>query len=174
MPNVDRMAEPDVELVDAFLTASRALVGAAIRSVAAAPVPITVSQHRALVLLASGEARNVTALGDRLGVNQSNASRLVERLDRLGLVTRRRSSTDGRTVDVALSDRGRATLDAVTRERRVEIAAVLGRMAELDRRDAVRAMRAFDAAAREAADAAWPVDESPRLHAAYAARTAAR
>lgn len=147
------------DLLDAFLTASRALVGVAVRSIATASVPITVSQHRALVLLASGGANNVAALRERLGVNQSNVSRLVERLERMGLVIRQRSLTDARTVDIALSRRGRAVLDEVTRQRRTEITEVLDAMNEQDRAQAVQAMCAFDAAAREVMDAAWPLDD---------------
>lgn len=157
----EQSAEPsqDPELVDAFITASRALVGVAVRSVAASPVAITVPQHRALVLIASEEASSVTALRAHLGINQSNASRLVDRLHRMGLVIRKRSATDARSVDIRLSRLGRSTLDAVTHKRREEVASILATMAERDRADALRAIRAFDAAAREMTDADWPLEE---------------
>lgn len=148
----------DDELVDAFITASRALVGVAVRSIGASPVALTAAQHRALVLVASGRADMVSTLRDHLGINQSNASRLVERLDRLGLVERRRSTTDARTVVITVTPLGREVLEAVTRERRAEIACVLGAMDERDRVDALRVMGAFDAAARETRESVWPLD----------------
>lgn len=148
----------DTELVDAFITASRALVGVAVRSIAASPVALTAPQHRALVLVASGRADTVSTLREHLGINQSNVSRLVERLDRLGLVTRERSSADARTVVITVTALGREVLAAVTRRRREEIAGVLAAMDQRDRADAVRVMRAFDAAARETEDGSWPAD----------------
>jgi DNA-binding MarR family transcriptional regulator len=148
----------DAELVDAFVRASRALVGVAVRSIAASPVALTPPQYRALVLVASARADTVSTLREHLGINQSNVSRLVERLDRLGLVARRRSSTDARTVVITLTPLGREALDAVSRQRRAEIAEVLAALDEPDREGALRAMRAFDAAARESGESTWPVD----------------
>jgi DNA-binding MarR family transcriptional regulator len=145
----------DRELVDAFITASRALVGVAVRSIAASPVALTAPQHRALVLVASGRADTVGTLQEHLGINQSNVSRLVERLVRRGVVERERSSEDARTVLLSVTPLGRQALDAVTRRRREEVAAVLAAMSERDRADAVRVMRAFDAAAQEDGDPIW-------------------
>ena len=79
----------------AFLTASRALMGISLRSMAAAPVPLTVPQHRLLVLLSGDGARRVGALAEDLGVNQSNASRLVDRLVALELVRKVRDPEAG-------------------------------------------------------------------------------
>ena len=56
MPTVEELDELD-ELAATFVTASRALVGIAIRSIEAAPVAVTVPQHRVLV-----KARPVEAL----------------------------------------------------------------------------------------------------------------
>jgi len=148
----------DDELVDAFITASRALLGVAVRSIAASPVTLTAPQHRALVLVASGRADTVGTLQEHLGINQSNVSRLVERLARLGVVERERSSEDARTVLISVTPLGREALDTVTRRRREEVASVLAAMSARDRADAVRAMRAFDAAAREDGDDIWPVE----------------
>jgi DNA-binding MarR family transcriptional regulator len=144
------------ELVESLITASRALVGVAVRSIAAAPVELTMPQHRALVLIASGRATGITALADCMGVNQSNASRLVDRLQRLGLVNRRRSAADGRAAVVALTSAGREALDAVTDRRRDDIAAILRAMNAVDAAEAARVMGAFNDAASEAADDAWP------------------
>lgn len=145
----------DSDLVDAFVTASRALVGVAVRSIAASPVALTAPQHRALLLVASGRADTVSGLQELLGINQSNVSRLVDRLDRLGLVRRERSSVDARAIVITATPLGREALDAVTRRRRAEIAAVLAAMHERDRADALRVMRAFDVAARESVDEIW-------------------
>jgi DNA-binding MarR family transcriptional regulator len=144
------------DLADALITASRALVGVSLRSVAAAPVEVTLPQHRALVLIASGAATTISALAEPLGVNQSNASRIVARLERLRLVARERSARDGRAVTVGLTSAGREILEAVTGRRRAEIVEIVSTMSDEDRITAVGAVRAFNTAAREAADDAWP------------------
>lgn len=143
------------DLADAFLTASRALVGIAVRSVSAAPVEVTLVQHRLLVLLATGGDQTVGALAEQLEVNASNASRLCDRLQRLGLVARDRSSSDGRAVDVSLTDVGRRLVETVRAHRRREIQRVLAHMPHTDVDATVGALTAFGEAACEVGEAEW-------------------
>lgn len=151
---LDELDELD-ELTDAFLTSARALVGLAVRSINAAPLEVTVMQHRVLVLLASQGEQSVTELADQLGVNASNASRVCDRLERLALVSRRRSTTDARSVKVALTTDGMELLHAVNRYRRNEIRRILGSLpTDLGVR-AVEALRTFNQAAHERSDADW-------------------
>ena len=128
------------DLADAFLTASRALIGLAVRSIEAAPVDVTVAQHRVLVLLAARGDLTIGDLADGLGVNPSNATRYCDRLQRLGLVHRARSVEDGRMVQVRLTQEGQALVTAVTERRRQEIDQVLERMTGPD---AVRVVAAL-------------------------------
>ena len=123
------METSDREVADALLDVGRALMGVTLRSVAAAPVPLTVPQHRVLLLVATDGPRRVGALAADLGVNQSSASRLVDRLVAQGLVQRLPDPADGRASLVALSAHGKEVLAAV---HRLRLAAVL---------DVVAAMR---------------------------------
>lgn len=150
-PSAAGRADP----VDAVVTTARALVGMAVRSLAASPVELTVPQHRTLVLLAGGEALSIGRLAEELGVNASNASRLCDRLERLGLVARRRSDADGRSVQVGLTATGRDVLRTVDAWRRREVAHVLADMSEDDAAATVRALGAFAAAAHERTGADW-------------------
>jgi len=102
------------ELADAFVDASRALVGLAVHSVGAAPTEVTVAQFRLLVLVAGAGERTVGDIAEHLGVNHSNASRHCDRLERLGLLARRRSRSDGRVVRVRLTEAGADVVDQVT------------------------------------------------------------
>ncbi len=150
--------DPEVErLTDALVTASRALVAVAVRSVAAAPVEITLPQHRVLVLLASHGEQAVGALAEQLGVNASNASRVCDRLQRLGLVARRRSTSDARSVKVALTDDGVGVLRVVSGHRHEEVRRILSGVAPQEAGSALEALRAFNAAADEVAGADWLV-----------------
>jgi DNA-binding MarR family transcriptional regulator len=145
----------DTAAADAFLTASRALVGIAVRSVNAAPVEVTLPQHRLLVLLATHGDQTVKELAEQLDVNASNASRLCDRLQRLGLLARDRSSVDGRAVVVSLTPSGRELLEAVRAHRREEVARVLGEMSPDEVEASIDALAAFSAAAHERGEAEW-------------------
>ena len=147
---------PEIDLTArALVTTSRALVGVSLRSLAASPVEVTLPQHRALVLLASRGARTIGAIAAELGVDQSNASRLVDRLVRLGLVERRPSAADGRAVEVVVVAAGRRVLDAVTRARHEEIAGLLEELTPAERRALVRGVVAFNRVAGEVEEAHW-------------------
>jgi DNA-binding MarR family transcriptional regulator len=137
------------------MTVSRALVAIAVRSVNAAANGVTLVQHRLLVLLATGGDQTVGTLADRLQVNASNASRLCDRLQKLGLVGRDRSSRDGRAVEVSLTPDGSELVEAVQTYRRREIQRVLARMPGADVEAAVTALSAFADAAREAEETEW-------------------
>lgn len=143
------------DLADAFLTASRALIGLAVRSIEAAPVDVTVAQHRVLVLLAARGDLTIGDLADGLGVNPSNATRYCDRLQRLELVHRARSVEDGRMVQVGLTQEGQALVTAVTERRRQEVDEVLERMTGPDAIRVVAALRAFNRAAGEVEDRDW-------------------
>lgn len=168
-PTIDELDE----LTDSFLTSARALVALAVRSINAAPVEVTLMQHRVLVLLASQSEQSVSVLADQLGVNASNASRVCDRLQRLGLVSRRRSGADARSVEVALTAEGMDLLHAVNLYRRKEIRRILESLSTEVGRDVVEALRTFNEAAHERADTDWVVPgptEEPNPPAAAAPR----
>jgi DNA-binding MarR family transcriptional regulator len=143
------------ELTEAFVTASRALVGLAVRSVNAAPVELTLIQHRLLVLLAARGEQPMGALAAELEVNPSNASRLCDRLQRLHLVERHRSRDDARSVLVALTAEGLVVLRAVSEHRRREVRRVLQSLSPEVARGTTEALRRFNEAANEVAEQDW-------------------
>lgn len=149
------------ELVAELLTTSRALVAIAIRSIAAAPVEVTVAQHRLLVLLAAYGPQSVGGLAEHLGVNPSNASRQADRLQRMALVRRTRSADDGRVVEIELTPEGQRLLDTVTRRRREELAALVGRLpaGELDQMAAT--LRKLNVASHELGEQDWSTAATP-------------
>ncbi|GAA2888041.1 hypothetical protein Acy02nite_81820 [Actinoplanes cyaneus] len=148
-------SEMDVNLVEAFLTASRALVGVAARSLAAGDAEITLSQHRALVLLATRGPQRMIDLADLLGVNSSTATRQCDRLQRRGFVQREPDPDDRRAVRVILTDAGRQLVRQVTDARRAEISAILHAMPNQSRTSLLAALRAFTDAAGEVPNQHW-------------------
>jgi DNA-binding MarR family transcriptional regulator len=146
---VEDLADSPDDVAEAFLAAGRTLMGMSIASVGSARVEVTMVQFRTLVLLADEGERTVGEIGEELGVNASNATRHCDRLQRLGLLRRRRSTTDGRVVRVALTTAGRRLVDEVKAQRRTEVLRVLERMPLHDQVGAVRALAAFNRAAHE-------------------------
>lgn len=135
------------ELVEELLVTSRALVGIAIRSVAAATTEVTVAQHRLLMLLANSGPQSVGDIADYVGVNPSNASRQCDRLERLDLVRRARSADDRRVVQIELTSAGRRLVDAVLCQRRKELAAIVDGISDHDA--LLMALRELNAATSE-------------------------
>ncbi len=144
------------EMAAAFVTASRALIGLAVRSIVDAPVEVTVAQHRVLVLLAARGDLTIGELAVGVGVNPSSATRYCDRLQRLGLVERTPSAEDRRVVRVALTPSGAALVQAVTARRRAEVEKVLDRMTVPDTRAVLEALLAFNRAADELEERDWP------------------
>jgi DNA-binding MarR family transcriptional regulator len=143
------------EAADAFITASRALVGMAIRSIDSAAGDVTIAQHRVLVVLAARGPQTVGDIAAELAVNPSNGTRHCDRLYRLGLVNKQRSRTDGRIVEVSLTRAGKQLLDAVTAQRRREVSAVLEQMDPSLVDATIDALDRFNRAAREVEDQDW-------------------
>jgi DNA-binding MarR family transcriptional regulator len=84
--------------------------------------------------LAFGPLR-ISEIAREEGIGQPAATRMVARLEALGLVRRERSATDRRIVMVALTDRGRAELDLLrAQSRRLVREALRGRSARELRR----------------------------------------
>ncbi len=139
----------DDELVDSVLAASRALVAVAARSLATAGDEVTLPQYRALVVLAARGPQGTAELAAALAVNPSTATRMCDRLVRKGLVRRHRQPGDRRSVRIALTAAGRDLVAEVTRQRRAELARLLGALPADQHEPVIAAFRAFAAAAGE-------------------------
>lgn len=155
---VQRVDEPSTdELVDAVMTASRALLAVVARSLAAVDEDVTLPQYRALIVLAQRGARRPVDLAGILAVTPSTATRMCDRLEARGLIGRDRVPDDRREVRVSLTTRGLALVDEVTRRRRAELGTLLAGMPPGDRDAVVRALRTFAESAGEVPEQEWAV-----------------
>jgi DNA-binding MarR family transcriptional regulator len=150
-------AGESLQVVDAVVGASRALVGVAARSLAGVEGEVTLAQYRMLVVLCSRGAQRVADLSQALGVNPSTATRMSDRLVAKGLARRHRLVSDRRTVKVAATALGRELVDEVTDIRRREVARIVGAMTPESQRLLVEALRAFADAAGEVPEQSWSV-----------------
>jgi MarR family transcriptional regulator, organic hydroperoxide resistance regulator len=69
---------------------------------------LTYPQYLVLVLLWQEEPMSVAKLSNRLSLDSGTLSPLLKRLEAAGLVVRERSKADERSVDVRLTESGRA------------------------------------------------------------------
>ncbi|MGI8714560.1 MAG: MarR family winged helix-turn-helix transcriptional regulator [Solirubrobacteraceae bacterium] len=143
------------ELVDGVLGASRALVGVAARSLATVAEDVTLAQYRVLVELAARGPQRLAQLATALCVDRSTATRMVDRLVRKRLVSRRRSHEDRRVVRVSLNADGGELVAEVSRRRREEISTIVQRIPVGHRDLVLVALRAFADAAGEVPEQDW-------------------
>jgi DNA-binding MarR family transcriptional regulator len=128
-------------LMAAVLAVSRVLVATSASSIEASPVEITLNQYRALVVLATQSPIRMVDLARELHLSASSATRLVERLERKGLVARSMSETSRRAIDLRLEPAGEELVARVMAERRRLLSELLADVPGR-RRDAMR--RAFE------------------------------
>ena len=134
MPPRRPLRDEDLDaVIGAVLRATRAFVGLALRSLEVAGASITLPQYRMLATLSDDDGQNVRDLAARLGVDRSTATRMCNRLEAAGLITRVGHPADRRAVAISLTDEGRKVVAAVTRARRDNVAALL-RSVRPDRR----------------------------------------
>jgi MarR family transcriptional regulator, organic hydroperoxide resistance regulator len=73
---------------------------------------LTLSQFALIQPLGTHQQRRVNELAADAGITASTATRILDALQRRGIVRRRRSSSDGRVVTVTLTPEGRELLRA--------------------------------------------------------------
>jgi DNA-binding MarR family transcriptional regulator len=149
--------QSDPDAVDAILSSSQALMGIAVRSIAAVEDEVTLVQYRALLLLASRGQHNVSELADAIGVHPSTATRLCDRLVTKGLIARVTSTESRREIHLRVTAAGRRLVRTVTTRRRKEIARIVQQLSASQREQLRVAFRMFAGAAGELdlADDAW-------------------
>jgi DNA-binding MarR family transcriptional regulator len=86
---------------------------------------LTPSKLRALELLAEHDGLRVGELADRVGVDDTTATRLVDRLEELGLAERHGEDSDRRATLVELTDEGSELISGVAAQRQRFFADIL-------------------------------------------------
>jgi len=141
--------QPDVEVIESTLNASRALLSIVVKSLAPVLEEITPGQLRALVILSSQGSQRAGVLAGMLGVHPSTFTRTVDRLAAGGWVTRSENPDSRREVLVELTPRGERAVASVVRGRRRELAAVLGSMSPADQQRVAEGFAVFAQACGE-------------------------
>jgi DNA-binding MarR family transcriptional regulator len=130
------------------------LIEASERAVEEAGSSVPPAQIRALLVIDRAGSLNLTRLAEALGASQSAASRLCDRIEASGLLTRDRTAASRREVMLFPTESGRRLAEWVRGRRRAALGDVLEAMST-DGRDAlVKGLRelAASAAARVSAE----------------------
>jgi len=144
-----RTSEDIEATTEALLSASRALVAVAARSLAAVD-DVTLPQFRALVVLTRPTAATVGDLAEALDIHPSTATRLCDRLERKRLIRRRPGAVpDRRETTVSLTPQGRRLVARVTDRRRRDLRVIAAAMPPDERENAIRALASLSRAAGE-------------------------
>jgi DNA-binding MarR family transcriptional regulator len=149
-----RAADRD-ELVNALLSASRAMVAIAARSLAGLDAEVTLPQFRALVVLASRGPQRVVDISTELRVNPSTGTRMCDRLVAKKLIRRYRSTADRREVRLTLTPAGQRLVRDVTERRRTELVAVVDTMPVSWLRPVSAALRSLSESVGEPPETEW-------------------
>jgi DNA-binding MarR family transcriptional regulator len=124
--------------------------------------PVSPAQLRVLLLLRARPALNVNGLAEALHVGPSSASRLCDRLEALGLVSRVCDPRDRREVQLPLTPAAVQMLDELSRYRRQALEMILSAMPPTARQEMARSMALFSAAADESSGSAADPDAGVR------------
>lgn len=143
------------EVTEAAVSASRALVAVAARSLADCDEDVTLPQYRLLVVLTTRGPQPVTELANALGVAPPTATRMCDRLVRKGFVSRSPSEQDRRQVLLSLTPEGRHLTGTVSAHRRELIVDLLEKLPKERHPGLIEAFRLFAAAAGELAETDW-------------------
>ncbi|CAJ93391.1 DNA-binding transcriptional regulator, MarR family [Cupriavidus necator] len=72
---------------------------------------ITQAQASCLMMLATGRASTVTDLGRELNTDMGSVTRLLSRMEKRGLIERRRRDADRRVVDLSVTPQGQELVE---------------------------------------------------------------
>jgi DNA-binding MarR family transcriptional regulator len=104
MPEIDDPLALDRQVCFALAAASRRVI--ALYRPVLAPLGLTHPQYLVMLALWEHSPRTVTDIGETLVLEPATLSPLLKRLEAAGLITRARSATDERALDIALTADG--------------------------------------------------------------------
>jgi len=142
-PATSPSASPDV---DALAQLSFAVIAVLTR--ASAEHDLSLTQLRVLGIL-RGRSPSMAALADRLQLDRSSVSGLIDRAERRGLVARRASLDDARVIIVDLTESGSRLADLLTATVNARIEELLTNVQPRDRAALMRLARVVSDVGRD-------------------------
>lgn len=135
--------------VEAFQTATRDLVGVAVRSLELLEDEVSLPQFRMLVVLENQGRSPSSKVARELGLGASSVTRLGDRLEASGHVVRGHDPQSRSVVTLELTAAGRELVARVMQWRRAELARILSRLPASARAELAAGLRRFHEAVGE-------------------------
>lgn len=107
--------------------------------------PFTLTEARVLYELAHQEEATATSVGEQLGLDAGYLSRLIQALERRGLIDRTRSEADRRQRLLTLTDAGQGAFAKLNAASRMEIEALLCAHSDAEQTRLEQAMHTIEA-----------------------------
>jgi len=108
--------------------------------------PFSLSEARVLYELAHRDDPAAKEIGGELGLDPGYLSRIMQKLDESGLITRKPLASDRRQYRLGLTAKGRQAFAKLDQSSHEEVAAMLGRLGDGERTALVGAMAAIEQA----------------------------
>lgn len=96
-----------------------------------------------LMILRSRGPLTMTHLAELLDVSVASATGIIDRMEKKGVIERRRSDQDRRVVEVYVTDGGQQVFSAMEAERRLRLTQLLGSIGDADLAALLTGLRAF-------------------------------
>jgi DNA-binding MarR family transcriptional regulator/GNAT superfamily N-acetyltransferase len=106
--------------------------------------PYSLAEARVLFELAHHDQPTATDVGQELGLDAGYLSRMLRSLTQRGVVSRTRSTTDGRRAHLSLTARGQAAFARLDQQTHDDVAAMLRKLTAGDQRRLVAAMHVIE------------------------------
>jgi len=100
----------------------------------------SLTEARVLYELAQHETTSAAELAGELGLDSGYLSRILKGFEKQGLLQRQRSQSDGRSVELSLSEAGQQAFAELNARSRAQVGAVLERLSEGEQQEVVAAM----------------------------------
>jgi DNA-binding MarR family transcriptional regulator/N-acetylglutamate synthase-like GNAT family acetyltransferase len=107
--------------------------------------PWTLTEMRILFEIANGKEVTASDIGKALDLDAAYLSRLLQKFDKDGLITRKRSAADARVSFLSLSARGKKQFEAANARQIAQTTSMLGRLKPPDRARLTSAMQMIEA-----------------------------
>jgi len=106
--------------------------------------PFSLSEARVLYELATGKSPSAKEIGIELGLDPGYLSRIVQKFDDDGLITRKPYPADRRQVQLSLTAKGRQAFAKLDRSSHDDVADMLAALSDGDRKRLIGAMAAIE------------------------------
>lgn len=143
LPGETGGSEPAEAEIEAFQTATRDLIGVALRSLEPLDGEVSLPQLRVLLALRDHGRSPSARVAEALGLGASSVTRLADRLTASGHVERGHDPHNRSVVTLELTRRGEQVVTGVLRSRHAEFERVLTRLEPGVRAETAAGLRAF-------------------------------